>query len=644
MPKKRESQRIWSLLRPERYRYLLGLLALFVVNLCDALAPVFMAVAIDLTEANLTQTSPRTPTILAWLGLSSQDFQIAGAVFVYLSMMILANVARYPMLMYTAIPSHRIGQGMRRALAEHLLRLAQPFYDRSRTGDLMSLATSDIQAIRMMLGPGILVGTDTIFLLTLVLVVMFALSWQLALVALIPLPLIAIVTNRLSHAEFDRFEASQEELATLTERTRESFAGVRIIQGYAQEEFDRARFAQYSLRYYTKTLALARVRAVFDPTLDWMMGASTALVFIFGGLAVLSKSLSLGTFVAFIFLVNYLSGPMVGFGWAVSLWQRGRASLSRLDAFLDQPVTIQDAPTAKPHELKGAISVRGLSFHYQAPRTLEEDDAPDTALATALADDRVTPTPQGSLQALEDISFELPAGSTLGIIGPVGSGKSTLAKLLTRLYEPPTGTIFIDGVELHDITLASLRRQIVLAPQDNFLFGDTIARNVLLYDPTQAEHAEQFTQQAHLHTEIDALKEGYDTMLGERGVNLSGGQRQRLAIARAIATDPRLLILDDCLSAVDARTEEAILQNLRAVFDNRTGIIISHRVRAVQRCDLIMVLEAGRLIELGSHDALLAKGGYYARIAHEQTHADTPAASTTPASFVADASAQEQRS
>jgi ATP-binding cassette subfamily B protein len=606
------ARRVWALLRPERWHYARGLTALFTVNLSDALAPVFMAVAVELTSAALTGKAPETPQLLRFVGLESARFSIGGAVGVYLGLMLLANVARYPMLIYTAIPSHRLGQTLRRAIAGRLLEQSQTFYDRAKSGDLMSLATSDINAVRMMMGPGVLVGCDTVFLIGLVLLVMCSLSWELTLVAMIPLPVIALVTNYLSHAEHDRFQEVQEDVAALTERVRQSYAGIRLIQAYAREAYDRARFEEHSWRHYAKNLRLARVHSVFDPTLDLMLGASTALVFTFGGLKVARGELGLGTFVAFLFLVGFLSGPMVGFGWAVSLWQRGKASLGRIDRFLGVPVAIHDAPGAEDVEPgPQRLEVRGLTFAYPKGRELGEGE--DAFMA---AYHEVEP----GEEVLRDVSFVLEPGCTLGIVGAVGSGKSTIARLLTRLYEPPAGTVLLGGRDVRDVPLDALRRRVVLAPQDTFLFGTTVTQNVLMgsADAARADAA-RYARQAALHDEIEALPDKYETLLGERGVNLSGGQRQRLAIARAIAADPEILILDDCLSAVDARTEEAILAELGRVFAERGGIIISHRVRAVERCDEIVVLEQGRVVERGTHAALLARGGFYARIAQAQT-------------------------
>lgn len=605
----RDFKRIVELVKLEGLNYPIGLSALGVVNLSDVIAPLFMALAIELTQAAFEGGVVHTPTPLALVGIDAASFSIFSAVAVYLTLQITASLARYPMLMKVAVPSHNITQHLRRRLADHLLRQSQPWYTRSRSGDIMSIATSDIQAIRMLLGPGILIAADTFLLVTLVLITLSILSWQLTLVTLLPVPIILIITNILSHREFKGFEIVQEDLADMTERTRESYAGIRIIQGYAREVYDRRRFQTFSLRHFKKNLELAKIRAFFEPTLDLMLGVSTALVMVFGGIQVAKGQMTLGTFVAFLFLIRYLSGPMVGLGWAVSLFQRGRASLGRVDELCETPLEIVDLQGAKVADGPGVIEVKHLTFKYTADRVLDDgtiEKAPEDPVLT-------------------DVSFTLPAGKRLGVFGPVGCGKSTLACLLTRLQDPPPGTIFLDGEDIRKVTLDSLRKMVVLAPQETFLFSSTVARNIAmtredLSDTSPETMAEIYTiaRLARLHDDIEDFEEGYQTMLGERGVNLSGGQRQRLAIARAITADPRVLILDDCLSAVDARTEEEILANLKQVLGNRSGIIVSHRVRAVQECDHIIVLENGRVTAEGTHDKLIEGDGYYAKIAAQQ--------------------------
>lgn len=593
----RDIRRIGRLLRPEAKVYALGLASLFVVNLADVLAPVFMAMAVDLATAELQGTEAHTTPLLAFFGIQASAFTVLTAALVFLGLRTLANGFRYPMLMYVAVPSHRIGQRLRNGLVAKLFALSRPFFDRTKSGDLMSLATADVNAMRMMLGPGVLVGSDTIFLWLLVIGVLLTMSVPLTLIALAPLPFLGWFTNRMSHREYQRFEVVQKGIGTLTERARESYAGIRIVQGYAIEDFDRARFEALSQRHFLDNLQLAKVRALFDPTLELMVGASTVLVLIFGGFDVISGDMSLGTFVAFLFLVGFLSWPMVGFGWSVTLFQRGRASMHRYDALLDEPIEIEERDGAAQAAGPGALSIRGLSFAYGG----SDDESPE------------------SNWVLRDVDLDVPAGSTLGVIGPVGAGKTTLMNLLVRLYDPPPGTVMLDGADVRDLSVASLREHVVIAPQDTFLFSDTVGRNIALARIEALDDAHTFATLAQVDGEIDALPKAYDTMLGERGVNLSGGQRQRLAIARAIATDPAVLILDDCLSAVDAETEAAILGNLRQVFDGRTGIVVSHRVRAVRACDQIAVLEDGRVAQLGRHDELLALGGTYRELALAQS-------------------------
>jgi len=597
--------RMLAPLRPQALNYVLGLLSLLIVNMSDVLAPLFLAVAVDIVAADLAGTVVRTPAILGFFGVDGSSLTMTGAVLTYLGLSFTANVFRYPMMMRIAAPSHQVAQGVRNRLVDHLLRLSRGFYDRASSGDLMSRATADVNAVRMFYGPGIMVLMDTIFLVVLVLVSMFVMSWQLTLVTMIPLPLIAIITNKLSHAEYVRYNEVQQDLSGLTERARESFAGISIIQGYAREDYDRARFNAASEVHLTKNLALARVVSLFEPSLDLMLGVSTALVLVYGCFQVIDNDITLGTFVAFLFLVRHLSGPMIGFGWAVSLLQRGRASFERLTSLMREPITIADRPGAVDVDGPGHLRIQGLTFAYDA----------------ALRDEA---HPNAGEPVLRDIDIDLPPGRSLGVIGPVGSGKTTLINLLARLYEPPAGTIQLDEHDVRALTLDALRRRIVIAPQDTFLFSDTVARNIDLSSPTPDDaHVAHLARLAHLSGEIDAMPAGFATILGPRGVNLSGGQRQRLAIARALGTSPSVLVLDDCLSAVDSRTEDAILSNLRTVLDGRSGIIISHRVAAVRACDEIIILQDGRITERGSHQALLGLGGYYAEIAREQSKGES---------------------
>ena len=612
-------RRVRALLRHEAPSYAIGLTSLFMVNLCDVVAPVFMAAAVDSTQAVLTGQTPVAPPLMRALGLQA-GLSVGLSVTMYLLLQALANIMRYPMLMYVAVPSHRLGQRLRNALARHMLELSRRYYDKARSGDLMSLVTSDIGAVRMMLGPGVLVGGDTILIVSLVLVVLFGLSPTLTLLAMVPLPFIAWITNRLSRREYERFEDVQADVAQLTERARESFAGIRIVQGYAREDYDTQRFERYSWRHLEKQMRLARVRSIFMPTLDLMPGISTVLVLIFGGIQVVNEQMSLGTFVAFLFLVGYLAGPMIGFGWSVTLFQRGRASLNRIESFLDTPIDLTDPAQPVPLTGPGELRVSGLSFAYDGPPPVKDDaenGAPNSSNHAKVVTESSAPIDRRP--ALQDVSFTLPVGRTLGIIGPVGSGKSTLVSLLVRLYDPPAGAISLDGVDIRDAALDELRAKIVLAPQETFLFSDTVGRNITLADDTGDRMPEEFARHAALHDEILNLKAGYETMLGERGVTLSGGQRQRASIARAIATGGSILILDDCLSAVDARTEEEILRRLRDVFAGRSGIIVSHRIAAVRDCDEILVLQGGCVAERGTHDSLLRSNGYYAATARAQS-------------------------
>jgi ATP-binding cassette subfamily B protein len=604
---------------------LLGLSALSLVNLSNVLAPLLLAIAIDIIAVSATGGELRPPLLLGYLGVELEGMSFGAALIGFFALHGLANVLRYPMVMAIAMPSYRVSQDLRNALVGRLLALPRSFYDRARSGELMSRATADINAVRMMFGPGVMIAIDTAQLITMVLVLMFALDWQLTLVTLLPLPIIAWVTQRLSGAEYRRFEAVQGDIGKLAERARESYGAIRIIQGFAREDDELRRFIQSSQSLLNKNLRLARVDSVFEPTLGLMLGLSMAALVVFGAMGIAEGQTSLGTFVAFLFLVGHLSGPMVGVGWAVTLLQRGRASLHRIDELLHKPTREgQNGSEATPTvtsttmlvegearaEVKGELRVRGLRFRY--PGTEAE---------------------QGGFELCID-DLLVPAGSSLGIMGGVGSGKSTLLRLFARLYEAPPGTLFIDGVSLDDWPLAQLRRVLQLVPQDPNFFSDSVARNIILgVSPSRAtvEGVHRAARAALLDDDVRGFPEGYETLLGERGVDLSGGQRQRLAVARVLALlrsgeaeTLRVLLLDDASSALDGVTEDALLRSLETELRGCTRVIVSHRVKAVANCAQLIVLREGRVVEQGSHAELLAKGGEYAAVAAQQLTLSEP--------------------
>jgi ATP-binding cassette subfamily B protein len=507
---------------------------------------------------------------------------------------------RYLMRSYVIGASRQIEYDLRNDFFAHMERLPQAYFQANRTGDLMSRATSDLSAVRMMVGPAVMYFASTALGFVVAVAIMLWIDVRLTLVALLPLPGVTLGTRYFGKAIHDRFERIQAQLSDLSAVVQEAMAGVRVVRAYRQEPHELARFRAANDEYVARNRGLIRLQAAFYPSLTLCFGLSGLLVLWVGGREVIGGRLTLGEFVAFGRYLVLLSWPLIAFGWVINLVQRGVASWERMLEVLDAPVGEAPHPAAGAIAASpvaaGRIEARHLTFRY----------------------------PGASDDALTDVSFTIEPGTTTAIVGATGAGKSTLVQLLPRLFEPPPGTLFIDGVDVRDQPLASLRASMGAVLQEPFLFSDTVEGNILFgaLDAGDAadrrQRAETAASMAGVDADVRDFAAGYDTRVGERGITLSGGQKQRVALARALVVDPRILILDDALSAVDTATEERILQHLRSVRQSRTCVIIAHRISTVRDADQILVLEAGRVVERGTHETLVAEGGRYAEMHRRQ--------------------------
>ena len=567
----------------KKYRrsYAVGTICVFLTNGIWILFPLVIRRAVDDLHLGVTRQK------LGYYALALLAVAAAKGIFQFLTRWIVIGVSR------------EIEFDLRNDLFRHLESLSYSYYQRTRTGDIMARATNDLNAVRLLLGPAIMYSANTIVFTAGALAFMLSISPKLTLYAFLPLPIVSITIQYFGRKIHERFERIQAMFSDISARAQENFSGARVIRAYVQEEAEIAGFENANQEYIKRSLKLVRLMGMLWPTLETMLGLAIVLVLWLGGREVIQGRITVGGFVAFTTYMVQLTWPIIALGWVINIFQRGTASMRRIDEILAEKPEIEDTATIKAEsktgevpftrQIEGEIEFRHLNFSYN------------------------------STPVLHDINLRIPAGSSLAIVGPTGSGKTTLVSLIPRIYDAEPGSVLIDGVPIREYPIATLRRNLGFVPQETFLFSETVRENIAFgqHDATD-EEVRSAARAASIAEEIEEFPEQYRTLVGERGITLSGGQKQRTAIARAIIRNPRILILDDALSSVDTHTEDKILNHLREIMEGRTTIFISHRVSTVRNADRIAVLHAGRIVESGTHDELVAKEGYYTELYNKQ--------------------------
>src|SRR5271169_1551023 len=562
-------------LKRYRWGFVAGLFCIFLSNGAWILLPQVIRHAVDDLHAGVTSAK--------LLHFAWQMLEVAAVrgVFLFLTRWIVIGISR------------DIEFDLRNDLFAHLETLSYSYYQRMRTGDIMARVTNDLNAVRMLLGPAIMYSANTFVFTAAALWFMMRNSPKLTLYAFLPLPVISVVIQYFGRRIHERFERIQAMFSDISARAQENFSGARVIRAYVQEDAEIASFETSNQEYIARSLKLVRLMGMLWPTLELMLGLAVVLVLWIGGGEVLAGRMEIGGFAAFNIYMLQLTFPVIALGWVVNIFQRGTASLIRLNEILHEQPEIKDESEAEvednDRQVEGEIEFRGLNFAY--------DGKP----------------------VLHDLNLRIPAGSSMAIVGPTGSGKTTLVNLIPRIYDAAPGMVLVDGRPIREFSLASLRKNIGFVPQETFLFSDRIRENIALgVESATDQEIHEAAKAANIACDIESFPEQYQTMVGERGITLSGGQKQRTAIARALIRNPRILILDDALSSVDTHTEDKILNHLREVMQGRTTIFISHRVSTVRNADRIAVLHDGHIVESGTHDELLTLNGYYSDLYNKQ--------------------------